>query len=101
MNLEGVEELLLPAYVSDELLDGDKARVEAVLARSPRLRDEVCRYERLFVLLTAAEELEAHQQQAHIARQVALKSYLGTATRPTEDPSGAYGRTVVYYLGLG
>jgi hypothetical protein len=30
-----------------------------------------------------------------------LKSYLGTATRPTEDPSGAYGRTVVYYLGLG
>lgn len=100
MSLEGVEELLLPAYVSDELLDGDRARVEAVLARSPPLRDEVCRYERLFVLLAAAEELEAHQQ-AHIAWQVALKSYLGTATRLTEDPSGAYGRTVVYYLGLG
>jgi anti-sigma factor RsiW len=103
VSVEGVEELL-PTYVSGELPDEERARVEVALAGSPRLRDEVSRYETLFVLLAtaAAEELEAPANlQARIARQVALKSYLGAAARLVEGLLGVYGRAVIYYLGLG
>ena len=47
-------EELLPAYVAGELSEEENERVEAALAESPRLRTELSRYERLFVLLSAA-----------------------------------------------
>jgi anti-sigma factor RsiW len=52
-------EELLPAYVAGELSAEESERVEAALAESQRLRDELSRYERLFVLLSAAAAEEA------------------------------------------
>ena len=46
-----VEELL-PAYVAGELSKEENERVEAALVESSRLRAELSRYERLFVLLS-------------------------------------------------
>ena len=98
-----VEELL-PAYVTGELSDAEEARVEAALATAPRLQDELARYERLLVLISAAatEELEAPASlRNRIARQVAMRSYLGAAASLVEGILGAYGRAVIYYLRLG
>lgn len=98
-----VEELL-PAYVAGELSDAEEARVEAALADAPGLRDELARYERLFVLLVAAaaEEVEAPAGlQNRVARQVVMRSYLGAAASLVEGLLGAYGRAVIYYLRLG
>ncbi len=50
MNIEE----LLPAYAAGELSEEESERVEAALAESQRLRAELSRYERLFVLLSAA-----------------------------------------------
>lgn len=103
MSEASVEELL-PAYAAGELSDEDEARVEATLAGSPQLREELVRYERLFVLLAAAaaEEVEASARlRGRVARQVALRSYLGAASRLVEGLLGAYGRAIIYYLRLG
>lgn len=97
-----VEELL-PAYVAGELSGPELESVEASLAGSPRLREEARRYERLFVLLSAAaaEELDAPTGfEGRVARQVAVRAYLGAAARVAEGLLGAYGRAIVYYLKL-
>lgn len=95
-------EELLPAYVAGELSDAEEARVEAALADTPRLRDEFARYERLFVLLAAAEEVEAPTGlQNRVARQVVMRSYLSAVASLVEGLLGTYGRAVIYYLRLG
>lgn len=97
-----VEELL-PAYVAGELSGPELERVEAALAGSPDLQDELRRYERMFVLLhaAAAEEMEAPAGfERRVARQVAVKAYLGAAARLAEGLLGAYGRAIIYYLKL-
>jgi len=94
---------LLAGYVAGELSDAERARVDAALATSDRLRTELERYVRLFVLLgaAAAEALEIPDNlQARIARQVAIKVYLNAAAGLVEGLLGAYGRAVVYYLRL-
>lgn len=99
MNVED----LLAGYVAGELSDAERARVDAALATSDRLRTELERYVRLFVLLgaAAAEALEIPDNlQARIARQVAIKVYLNAAAGLVEGLLGAYGRAVVYYLRL-
>ncbi len=102
MSEDRVEELL-PAYVAGELSEEEERRVEEALAGSARLRDEFARYERLFVLLAAAaaEEVEVpHDLERRIARQVALRTYLGAAEELVAGLLGSYGRAIIYYLGL-
>lgn len=97
-----VEELLA-AYAAGELSGEESERVEAALDESPRLREDLRRYERLFVLLSAAasEEMNAPAGlQTRVARQVALKAYLSAAARIAEGLLGAYGRAIIYYLRL-
>ena len=97
-----VEELL-PAFVTGELDAADRERVRAALATSPALREEVARYERLLLLLTiaAAEELQAPGDlSTRIMRKVTLTFYLNRLTNLAYDLVGAYGRALVYYLGL-
>lgn len=97
-----VEELL-PAYVAGELSGPEREQVEAVLEDSPRLREEARRYERLFVFLVtaAAEEAEVPAGfEERVARQVAVRAYLGAAARVAEGLLGAYGRAIIYYLKL-
>jgi anti-sigma factor RsiW len=99
---ENVEELL-PTYAFGELSDEDRTLVEAALAESPRLREELSRYERLFVLLAAAatEEIEAPANlQARIARQVAIRAYIRAAEELLAGLLGAYAKIIVRYLGL-
>lgn len=96
-------EELLPAYAAGELSGPERERVEAALAESPRLRDELARYERLFVLLSAAaaEETAAPAGlEDRVARQIAVRAYLGAAARMAEGILGAYGRAIIYYLRL-
>lgn len=96
-------EELIPAYAAGELSDEESDRVEMALGESPRLRDELAQYERLFVLLSVAAEEEMSVPdglEARIARQVALRAYLGAITGTVENLFGAYGRAIVYYLGL-
>lgn len=100
--LENIEELL-PGYVAGELADADRARVDEALARSPRLRAELARYERLFVVLaaTALEPVAAPAGlDTRIARQIAVQWYLRTAFALVDDLVGAYGRALAFYLGL-
>lgn len=97
-----VEELL-PAYATGELSEADREQVRAALAASPELREELERFQRLFLLLAvvAAEDLEAPADlSTRIARQVALQHYLKLLTNLTYDLAGAYGRALVSYLGL-
>ena len=49
---------LLPAYVSGELSEADRERVRAALAESPRLREELARYQQLFLLFAVAQAEE-------------------------------------------
>ncbi len=97
-----VEELL-PAYVAGELSEEENERVEAALVESPRLQTELSRYERLFVLLSAAatEEIRVPADlQRRITVQIALNAYLDAAADLLGDILGAYGRALIYFLRL-
>jgi anti-sigma factor RsiW len=97
-----VEELL-PAYVAGELSEEESERVEAALAESPRLREEFSRYERLFVLLSAAAAEEVRvpaDLRTRIALQITMNAYLDAAANLLGDILGAYGRALVYFLRL-
>jgi anti-sigma factor RsiW len=99
---ENVEELL-SAYAFGELSDEEREKVEAALTESPRLREELSHYERLFVLLAAAaaEEVETSANlQARIARQVAIRAYIRAAEELLAGLLGAYGKVIIRYLGL-
>ena len=93
---------LLPAYVAGELDADVQERVTRALAASPRLREELARYRRLFVLLAALAAQEVAPDAGldrRIMRQVAIRWYFGGAARFLEGLAGAYGRAVLYYLG--
>lgn len=97
-----VEELL-PGFVLGELSDEDRERVRAALAESPRLREELARYQRLFLLFAAAaaEELQAPGDlSTRIMRQVTLQFYLGKIANWSTDLLGLYGRALAFYFGL-
>ena len=96
-------EELLPAYVAGELSEEDSERVEAALAESSRLRAELSRYERLFVLLSAAAAEEVRvpaELRTHIILQITLTAYLDAAAELLGGILGAYGRALVYFLKL-
>ena len=94
---------LLPAYAAGELAAAERARVEAALAGSPRLRAELARYERLFALLATARGDVATPAGlgGRVVRQVVARGDLRAAAGLAGDALGAYGRALVYYLGLG
>lgn len=97
-----VEELL-PAYVAGELSEEESERVEAALVESPRLRDELSRYERLFVLLSAAAAEEVRvpaDLRTRITVQITLNAYLDAAANLLGGVLGAYGRALVYFMRL-
>ena len=94
---------LLPTYVAGELSEEESARVETALAESPRLRTELSRYERLFVLLSAAAAEEVRvpaDMRTGIIFQLTVSAYLGAAAELLGDVLGAYGRAFVYFLGM-
>ncbi len=96
-------EELLPAYVAGELSEEDSERVEAALAESSRLRAELSRYERLFVLLSAAAAEEVRvpaELRTRIILQITLTAYLDAAAELLGGILGAYGRALVYFLKL-
>ncbi len=98
-----IEDELLAAYAAGELPGAERARVEAALAESPLLRDELARYQRIFLLLgaAAAQDIEAPGNlEARIARQVAVRAYLSLAFDLASGLLGAYGRAIVCYLRL-
>jgi len=102
--VSGYDELLelLPAYAAGELDAAEQERVTRALAESARLREELARYRRLFVLLVAlaAEEVAPDAGfDRRIMRQVAIRWYLGSTARFLEGIAGAYGRAIRYYLG--
>ncbi len=97
-----IEELLL-AYAAGELSEEESKRVEAALAGSERLRKELQRYERLFVLLSAAatEEVRAPVDlRTSIIVQITISAYLDGAAQLLGDLLEDYGRAVVYFLRL-
>jgi anti-sigma factor RsiW len=99
MNIEE----LLPAYVAGELSEEESERVEAALAESPRLRAELSRYERLFVLLAAAaaEEIRVPADlRTSIILQISLNAYLSAAAKLVGDLLETYGRALVFFLRL-
>ena len=99
MNIEE----LLPAYVAGELSEEESERVEAALAESPRLRVELSRYERLFVLLAAAaaEEIRVPADlRTSIILQISLNAYLSVAAKLVGDLLETYGRALVFFLRL-
>lgn len=96
-------EELLSGYIAGELDEEEDGKVEAALAGSPRLREELVRYERLFVLLsaTAAEEVRVPKDlRARAMFWITLSAYLEGVARLAEGLLGAYGRAFTYYLGL-
>ena len=97
-----VEELL-PAYVAGELSEEESKRVEAALVASPHLQTELSRYERLFVLLSAAaaEEIRVPADlRTRITVQITLNAYLDAAADLLGGILGAYGRALIYFLKL-
>ena len=93
---------LLPAYVAGELTAEEQERVTRALAASARLREELARYRRLFVLLAALAEEDVAPAEGfdrRIMRQVAIQWYFGSAARFLEGVVGAYGRALIFYLG--
>ena len=95
---------LLPAYVADELDAAERERVERALAGSPRLREELGRYQRLFVLLAALADEDVAlgtTAERRMLRQLAIGWYLGGVVRFVEGVAGAYGRALIHYLGGG
>lgn len=96
-------EELLPAYAASELSEEESERVEDALAESPRLRAELSRYERLFVLLSAAaaEEIRVSADlRTRITLQITLNAYLDAAADLLGDILGAYGRALIHFLRL-
>jgi anti-sigma-K factor RskA len=94
---------LLPAYVAGELSEEENERVEVALAGSPRLQIELSRYERLFVLLSAAaaEEIRVPADlRTRITVQITLNAYLEAAADLLGNILGAYGRALIYFLRL-
>jgi anti-sigma factor RsiW len=97
-----VEELL-PAYVAGELSEEENDRMEAALVVSPRLQTELSRYERLFVLLSAAATEEVRvpvDLRTRITVQITLNAYLDAAANLLGDILGAYGRALIHFLRL-
>ena len=97
-----VEELL-PAYVAGELSEEEHERMEAALVESPRLQTELSRYERLFVLLSAAATEEVRvpvDLRTRITVQITLNAYLDAAANLLGDILGAYGRALIHFLRL-
>lgn len=95
---------LLPGYLAGELAPDEQAQVEAALQQMPALQAELERYRQLRTLveLVALVEISAPPDLAgRIARQVALHYYLGLLNRYLSGVLSAYGRALVYYLGLG
>ena len=102
MSFERIEELL-PGYVTGELSEEAAERVEVALAGSPRLRIELSRYERLFVLLSAAAAEEVRvpaDLRTRVFLRITLTAYLSAAAELLGSLLGAYGRAIRYYLGL-
>ena len=96
-------EELLPAYAAGELSEEESERVEAALAESPRLRVELSRYERLFVLLSAAASEEVRvpaDLRARIMVQITLRAYLDATVELLGGILGAYGSALVYFMRL-
>lgn len=96
-------EELLPAYVAGELSEEESERVEAALAQSPRLQTELSRYERLFVLLSAAAAEEVRvpaDMRTRIMFQITISTYLSAAAELLGGVLGAYGRALIYFLRL-
>jgi anti-sigma factor RsiW len=96
-------EELLPSYVAGELSEEECKRVEAALAESPRLQAELSRYERLFVLLSAAAAEEVRvpvDLRTSIIVQITMSAYLSAVTELLGGILGAYGRAFVYFLRL-
>ena len=96
-------EELLPAYVAGELSQEESERVEAALAESPRLRVELSRYERLFVLPSAAASEEVRvpvDLRARVMFQLTLSAYLDAVVDLLGGILGAYGRALIYFLRL-
>ena len=96
-------EELLPAYVAGKLSKEESERVEAALARSSRLQTELSRYERLFVLLSAAAAEEVRipvDMRTRVMFQLTINAYLGAAAELLGGILGAYGRALVYFLRL-
>ena len=94
---------LLPAYAAGELSEEESKRVEAALAESARLRNELQRYERFFVLLSAAADEEVRvpvDLRTSIIVQITISAYLDAATQLLGGLLEAYGRAVVYFLRL-
>lgn len=99
----GAIEELLQAYAIGDVSEDEAERVEAALDDSPRLRDELVRYERLFVLLAVAAEEEVKvpgDLRARVAWRIAMTAYLNSAAQLAEGLLGAYGRALIYYLRL-
>ncbi len=99
MNIEE----LLPAYVAGELSEEESKRVEAALAESRQLQVELSRYERLFVLLSAAAAEEVRvpaDLRMSIISQITLSAYLSAMVKLVDDLLGAYGRALVFFLRL-
>ncbi|MBA2377588.1 MAG: zf-HC2 domain-containing protein [Rubrobacter sp.] len=102
MENEAIEELL-QAYAVGDVSEVEAERVEAALDDSPRLREELARYERLFVLLVAAAEEEVkvpRDLRARIVWRVAVTAYLNSAAELAGGLLGAYVRALIYYLRL-
>jgi len=96
-------EELLPSYVAGELSEEECKRVEAALAEAPRLQAELSRYERLFVLLSAAAAEEVRvpaDLRTSIIFQLTMSAYLSAVTELLGGILGAYGRAFVYFLRL-
>ncbi len=97
-----VEELL-PAYVAGELSEEENQRVEDALVESSHLQTELSRYERIFVLLSAAaaEEIRVPADlRTRITIQITLNAYLAAAADLLGGILGAYGRALIHFLKL-
>lgn len=93
----------MQAYATGDVSEGEAERVESALGESPRLRDELARYERLFVLLVAAAEEEVkvpRDLRARVVWRIALIAYLNSAAELAEGLLGAYGKALIYYFRL-
>lgn len=96
-------EELVQRHATGELSGREAKQVEDALSESPRLREELARYEQLLVLLAAAAEQEVRvprDLRAQVAWRVAVTAYLSAAAELAGGLLGAYGRAFIYYLGL-
>lgn len=102
MEETNIEELL-QAYTTGNVSEDEAERVERAISESPRLREELARYERLFVLLAASAQEEVRvprDLRARVAWRIALAAYLNSAAELAGGLLGTYGRALIYYLRL-